>query len=890
LTDYERLTQYNATLGMAPAAVRSALAAGCTLVTATRRLARALKADYARHQPAAGWTTPDIVPWAAWVRRTFQEARDFGMLSEQRACLDTSQAIAVWEEIFAGDEIAETLLMPAGAAEGCREAWRLAHEWQLPWPALQARAGEDGRVFLRLAARYQRRLDALGCVDEPQLPAIVAAALTGRAGPEVFFAGFETWTPAQAGVVEALGARVRTAASPRHAAAPTLAAHIDSRRELAAAVAWARRRLDADPAARLAIVVPDLETQAPFLEDLLDEALCPGRLLPGRGGEPRPWNVSLGQPLAEAPVVAAAFLAFGLTRTTLELAAVSRLLRSPFFAGAGEEGGNRARLEAWLRANAPNRIGADSLVAWLEGHEHAPSCRRLAEGVRGLLAELRGGARRRRPAEWAAAWTRALRHMGWPGDAPPDSPTWQTLQAWAALLDSFSHLDAVSGPLALNDAMARLRRTGGEQRFQPETPDVPVQVLGLLETTGLEFDGLWVSGMHDGTLPAPLRPCPLLPASLQREYGMPRACPDTELAMARRLVRALACAAPEVRFSYPLARQDEPLRASPVVTAFPPPAGDPPAVRSIAAEAFASRRLESLPDDRAPGVTGAVAGGTGLLAAQSACPFKAFAVHRLAARELEAPAAGVDGSSRGSFVHAALRLLWEELRDFAGLAALEGAARAARIHAALQRAAGVVLARQPPGLVRIEIAEAALRINELLQLELARTPFEIAQIEQRVEVGLGPLRIAGQVDRVDRVADGLVVIDYKTGAAEASDWLSDRPAEPQMPLYALAFEAELAGLVYASLKPGAVELRGVVRSADVLGAAMTKRRAPSDEEWAEALAEWRRVLAGLAHAFASGDARVDPVQPRRGGTCEWCHLSILCRRDELWRAGVLGDD
>lgn len=878
-------------MDVAPAALGQALAAGCTVVTATRRLARTLKTDYARHQHAAGWPTPDIVPWTAWIRRTFQEARDFGMLAEQRACLDAAQSAAVWEELFAGDEIAASLLMPAGAAEACRDAWRLAHEWQLPWPALRARAGEDGRVFLRLAERYRRRLDALGCLDEPQLPAIVAAAVAGRAGPAVFFAGFDRWTPAQALVVAALGTRVRTVASPRHAATPTVAAYVDDRVELAAAVRWARHRLDADPAVRLAIVVPDLGTQGALLEDLLEEALCPARLLPGQGGVPRPWNMSLGRPLTEEPIVAAAFLAFGLARNILELSAASRLLRSPFFAGAGTEAGNRARLEAWLRDHGPDRIDPDDLVCWLEGRDHAPQCRRLAEGARGLLAELRGGKRRKRPSEWAAAWTRALRHMGWPGDIPPDSPTWQALQAWATLLDSFSRLDAVSGPLALNDAVARLRRIGGEQRFQPESPEVPVQVLGLLEMAGLEFDALWVSGMHDGTLPAPLRPCPLLPASIQRECGMPRACPDTELATARRLVRALACAAPAVRFSYPLARLDEPLRASPLVAAFPSEAAEGAgAGRAIAAELFASRRLEGLPDDRAPSVTGAVTGGSDLLAAQSVCPFKAFAVHRLAARKLEAPAAGVDSSQRGSFVHIALNLLWTELRNSAGLAALDGAARAVRIRAALERAASMVLAGQPAGLARIEIAEAALRIDELLRLELARPPFEIVLKEERVEVGLGPLRIAGRVDRVDRVAGGLVVIDYKTGAAEPSEWHSERPAEPQMPLYGVAFEPELAGLFYASLKPGDVALRGVARSAGVLGEATRSRPAPSESEWAEMLAEWRRVLTRLAQAFASGDARVDPVQPRPGGTCTWCHLPTLCRRDELARAGVLDDD
>jgi probable DNA repair protein len=837
-----------------------------------------------------GWNTPDVVPWSAWLLAVFRDLRDFGALHEPRACLDDCQAAALWEQVFAEDPLAGSLLMPGGAVDGFREAWSLAHEWRLPWKTLQERSGEDCRAFLRLAARYQDRLAALGFLDRAQLPLLIAPALAGRPGPEVLFAGFDDFTPVQALLIASLGARVRVVRPVRKKTVPSLTAYPDSRHELTAAAAWARRRLDQDPGARLGIVVPDLDLQASLLEDLLDEALMPERLLPGHPDTARPWNLSLGRPLADAPVVAAAFQACGLLGDSLELAAVSRMLRSPFFGGAIEEGGQRALLETWLREHASDRVTPGKLSAWLGGQDRAPGCPRLATGVQAFLREMHDGARRRRPSEWSAALTRGLRQLGWPGDTPPDSATWQALQAWADLLETFARLDAVAGVGTLGEAIARLRRIAAEQRFQPETPDVPVQVMGLLETAGLEFDALWLSGLHDGVLPAPLRPCALLPASLQRERGMPRACPDTELAKARRLIQRLAGAAPEVRCSYPQLRQDEPLRPSPVVAAMPAPVDGEGSVPAIAAAAFAARRLEVLADDAGPPVAGEVSGGTGLLAAQSACPFRAFAMHRLAARELEAPGAGVDGAARGLFVHRALHLLWEQLRDLAGLAALDAGARAGHVRAALEQAAAETLAGLPPALVRIEIDEAALRIGQLLEIERSRPDFEVMHREQRVAVALGPLRINGQVDRVDRVAGGCTIIDYKTGVTHPADWDSERPAEPQMPLYALAFADELAGLAYASLKPGAVGLAGLARSAEVFGAALPKLKPPGEDEWRDKLAGWRRVLEALAEGFGRGDARVDPTDSRPGGTCKWCHLATLCRRDELLRTGALGDD
>jgi ATP-dependent helicase/nuclease subunit B len=871
-------------------ALRAALRSGATVVTATRRLARTLKAEYARGTDAASWPTPDVLPWPAWLRASYLELRDFGLLSEPRPCLDDTQAAALWEAVLAEDPTAGALLMPASAAQGCQEAWSLLHEWRLPWAALEQRAGEDCRVFLRVAAVYRRRLAELGSIDSTALPAIVAGTLAGQPGPAVLFAGFDGLTPAQQGIVAALGARARVTDVLPPRAQPSLAALPDSRTELAAAASWARSLLDAQPGARLAIVVPELETFAPLAEDLLDEALAPQRLLAGHMASPRPWNMSLGAPLADAPVVAAALRALGLGQGALSIADVGRILRAPFFGGADSEAAERSRHEAWLRQHAGDRIQPAHWLGWLEGRRGAPACPRLAIGLRGLLDELRAGGGHQRPSAWAAAWTRALARLGWPGERPVDAATWQATEAWRDLLEAYARLDAVLPALSRREAPARLRRFAAEQRFQPEMPDVPVQVLGLLETAGLEFDALWVSGLHDGILPAPLRPCPLLPPGLQREHGLPRACTDRELALAQRLVARLTGAAPTLCFSYPQGREDEPLRPSPLIAALPALSAPPAPPWNIAAAGFAVRHTVAIDDMHAPPVSGDVTGGAGLLAAQSACPFMAFAVHRLGAEALETAAAGVDPRSRGQFVHEALRLVWAELHDRAGLHAQDAGARAATIEAALAEAARELPAELPAGLVQIELAEAARRIAELLEVEATRAPFEVLECELPVGVRLGPLQLRGRIDRLDRVTGGLVVIDYKTGAASPADWAGERPAEPQMLLYALAHRDELAGLAYASLRPGGVGLRGRANGSAVFGDALGSRELVAAEEWPALLESWQATLTRLAEEFAAGDARVAPRQPHgQAGTCARCHLATLCRRDELLRAGTLPD-
>ena len=57
-----------------------------------------------------------------------------------------------------------------------------------------------------------------------------------------------------------------------------------------------------------------------------------------------------------------------------------------------------------------------------------------------------------------------------------------------------------------------------------------------------------------------------------------------------------------------------------------------------------------------------VRGGSRVFAHQAACPFRAFAEHRLVARPLERLQVGLGPMRSGTLMHRALELLWRELR------------------------------------------------------------------------------------------------------------------------------------------------------------------------------------------------------------------------------------
>ncbi|MFB6259443.1 MAG: hypothetical protein ABEJ96_05705, partial [Thiohalorhabdaceae bacterium] len=77
-----------------------ALERGATVATVTNRLARSLQRAYHHRQRAAGhraWPTPDVLPFSAWLRRAWGDARDFG--GATGTLLTPAQELALWEQV-----------------------------------------------------------------------------------------------------------------------------------------------------------------------------------------------------------------------------------------------------------------------------------------------------------------------------------------------------------------------------------------------------------------------------------------------------------------------------------------------------------------------------------------------------------------------------------------------------------------------------------------------------------------------------------------------------------------------------------------------------------------------------------------------------------------------
>jgi len=878
-----------------------------TVVTGNRRLARSLLQVLNRKKLAEGckaWPVPDILPWDAWLQRLWQEVIVCSQSTvTQQLLLTSGQEYFIWQKILAEQTSNAPLHATHETVVHLMEAWQILHAWAIPRKAADFDCNADTRLFGQLVAVFEANCRKNGWFSAAVLPEMLTERV--RAGDlrlahelprELVLTGFEEWTPRQFSLLDALeqtGCALQWVQLSGQVGQIGKLACADSRDEIRQAAHWIRQHMQADPAASIALVVPELTAQREMICQTLDEVLIPQTLQPGQHDLARPYNLSLGKPLSRYPLISLALDILDLTAPVVELPLVSRVLRSSCIVGGDQEMNARALLDARLRESGEWNLDLQKLLANAARGGKPYSCPLLAVSLNGFMQQAGAARTPASPGEWARRFEQWLKAVGWPGERSLSSEEYQVVQAWREVLKEFSTLDwvVVNGEsIDLSAALGQFRRMVGNTIFQPESAQTPVQVLGLFETSGLQFDYLWIMGLHDGVFPATPRPNPFLPLALQRRVDAPHASAQRELRMATTLLEHITTSAGEVVVSYPQRDGDAILEASPLINVFPelngklPVAAVQPGWRECV---YHSRQLTVLSGDVAPAFIGTTApGGSRLFKLQSACPFLAFAELRLGARPLGHIQIGLDVRVRGILLHRIMEMIWAELDSSEVLKSMADDVLDMLVTDKVSQAVGEIAPRYPHAFGRRLQTLESRRLHDLvlawLELEKQRSPFRVSGREQEAGLNLDDLHIGLRLDRMDTLETGeKLLIDYKTGEAKTGAWFGDRPDEPQLPLYSLLFPDDLIGIAFAQIRAGEVAFKGVASEEVAIPGVKSFEKlkyAQEVESWGEIRSSWHETMKKLARDFMDGEARVNPKHYPQ--TCTYCALKPLCRIGE----------
>ncbi|CAN5435717.1 PD-(D/E)XK nuclease family protein [soil metagenome] len=888
-----------------PVEVVAALERGATVVTVNQRAARTLRLGYDRRNRTLGrksWQPAQVMAWDAWLSGWWSRLVLEGLATQM--LLNRSQELAVWRGVLEEDSERQSLRGVEPLAEMAAKAWSLLCRYAGRGRLREIAVSTDTRAFQRWAQQFERRCRNEGYLAQAglaeELRKGVASGVFEAGASEIVLVGFDTLTPSQTGLIEALrdvGVVVGEVQPGVPAIDRLLVEASEGAEELRACALWVKSFLADHPEGRVGVIVPGLEGQVAEIDRVFRQVLAPE--LEAIGAGPGPYEFSVGGALASTPMVLIALDLLHWVTGALPVERVSALLLSPYFADGRGALGARAEFDAFgLRRAKMLRpeISLEEMATLVE------SAHGLG-GVSAALRKMRQVVARRfskddalTHAEWAEAMRELLEAAAWGAGSDEDSGEFQTRSKWEGVLDELATLDFDGRRVRFREALEGLERIARRTMFAAESREAPVQVMGPLEAAGSRFDAVWFLQAGEVSWPMAVSTSPLLPWPLQRELAMPGADAALEMDFARRVSLRIAESAGTAVFSYARLAGDEggKQRASAAL--------DGLELETVSAETILAGGLvraivaaETVEDDlRLPALPDRVIrGGAALLAAQAACGFRAFAEQRLWSSEPNVAELGMDAAERGTLVHRVLELFWKNVKTQEELKAMTVAEREEMLDWCIREELRSAAERSATAWDVAYVDMERLRLQTLLrgwlELELQRAPFEVKLSEMKFDdVRVGPLRLRVIVDRVDLVDDGggdagadatepaEMIVDYKTGRAEPGQWLTDRPDAPQLPLYAVLSQASrIAGVAFAKVRLGEeMSLHGYATREELVTKLARLKDAPTLEAQVE---EWRRVLMELAEKFAAGDARVRPKKYPE--TCEHCAQRLVCRLD-----------
>jgi ATP-dependent helicase/nuclease subunit B len=624
-----------------------------------------------------------------------------------------------------------------------------------------------------------------------------------------------------------------------------------------------------------AILVPDMNRYQAPLHNVLQRQFYPLGLFPSADSEVRePWVFEGSETLLSYPLIKSAWDLISLSTRALPLEQLSRILRSRFVRGWPESRSIRATLDIrWRDYLSPetNLRNAISLAHKFE--EDEPS---VSDFLHDLETMLKSMPTRQLPSSWVRFFDQLLLTASWPNASDDDVVVEQCRRGFSQAMDVFRALDRQLGEINHDTALSWLQHILSTKRFSVarEWP-CPVRVMTYDDALGLKFDAVWIMGLDDNALPRRVEPSPFIPLELQQQAKYANSDPGLCLQRDQQVLSGLLNSSPEVHVSH--CRENEvgsPLGPCTLLSKYIDddvwPGANQYVVRGSVTVPAADRVRAVNPEQRS-----AVRGGTGLFKEYASSPFFAFLKYRLNLREFPVAAEGLDHRIQGVLIHDAMQYVWEELQTKSALDACSDMQLEALVRVSCERAL------ENPELSVVRFGESLLSIEKERVITLVCAwmdknerprikDFEVLSTEQLVESELMGIPLRIRMDRVDKIGDKRLVIDYKTGTIDGRSLSVDNLTEPQLPIYVLAQKdgvAKLDGVMLAQLK-SPDDLKMHMRS-NWAGSVVAKKPHGNDVDspakWQAELEAWSTALQDMTVGILAGNIEHDFSQNHSRG-------------------------
>jgi RecB family exonuclease len=754
-----------------------------------------------------------------------------------------------------------------------------------------------------ISRMFKETLDELDLFHPSEFPSCVMKAITENiitCPDRISLVGFEFPAPLETDLFELLEGKsyveyeVSVQQKQNHLEAITLPSPEQE-------VIYLAHRLIEDagslPLHRIGVVVPDFKSYSGMIERSLKE------LMGEKPPEGASWfNITLGIPLIDSMLIKAALIPLRLMSEGESRELFLSLILSPYYGCWQGKRHDCARADIIWRTHSIES-GLDNLLNFLKKNNPEILGEILCDEAKDLLKFAGLNFSRRKTVDY---WINTVEELWSSLGFPVISDEKDTVDS--GHLKEITHdISAHLGHVVMNghEFYSFLKYIASYKITQISAPEnAGIQILGLIESRGLDFDKLYVLGLDDRTLPQPVRPLPLLDTSERKLIQ--GGTPESQYEFGLRAFSNLISLAPSVTLLRAEQENSKPLTSSPFwpksesekyldIWSDPGPAWVRAGWLRSAYEGLQIAAVGGEPkiagiktsdDTLLEGIALPNRMSASILETAIICPFRFFADAILKIKPLEEMRPVVSPMERGIRIH---RIL----------ASFTGEVRKRDIHLELDRQKAIKLLSECVDEVLRDVAGRPQWDVERRLLLSENSPPGIliswldAEIRHRQdgwrciteEASFKGLKrdgwsfpLEGRIDRIDYHKDeGLICWDYKTGNHPNQKDVVERLTAPQLPVYLLALRTGKVPDMNKYLHQETLFYAGYMQLKTPAKVKMNKIRGME-----ESLDKWVEVIADIEKILQMGDFHANPYPvsnlENKETACENCPFITLCER------------
>ena len=837
------------------------------------------------------WNTALITPINTWIYSIWEQYS-----TQDSIPLSNFQELSLWRDIIQKDPD-HTLLQSEQTAALAKQAWQTIQLWQLDLASLQHASNLETQQFYNWANQFEAICKQKKLQPQASLILQIKDLLQKTTIPipqAVFLIGFDQFPPALSSLIEYLQTRTLVEQITPNKQAKNIhrCEFTDEEHEIQQIALWAKTEFQQNNNTHIACIFPRLTEQRTTIARIFNETFHIGSYPSQQGqSESLAFNISAAIPLPQYPIIQTAYQLLTFCSGQINIEQISYLLQSPYLASNDHDIDLGAQIDFELRAMDEINLTISDIFTVLVNLKPAQNFKRWIMSWHKLRTTINQLPTKQTATHWANSIRQLLSCMGWPGGRILNSQEYQLCQKLNTCLQEFASFDLLHSELTCKEAIRLFLKQLTQTTFQPEGSIAPIQILGVLESSGLQFDKIWLANLDDEQWPPAAKPNPFLPIELQRQQQTPHSSAERELQFCKTTMHRLFNSAEHVFVSSYHMSNDQHKQPSQLINDIEiATLGQlAPSNLDLLLKQYPNHAItQSITDKTCSPIrsTDTIKGGSHILKQQALCPFRAYADIRLGTETINQPSLGLKPTQRGIATHQVLENIWGKLQDSSTLHKTDHATLQQLIKQQVKVAIKDIKLPSNNKTNKIFLKTEELRlvqiINQWLSYEKKRSPFKVLSCEQTTKINLAGLNLQLRLDRIDELADERkIIIDYKTSLTSINSWLNDRLQEPQLPLYCIdrAQDQPIAGLAFAQLQASSLRFKGIIndetiteKQLDFTNCSHIKKSEPIT--WTQLVAKWHSQLTELSVDFTQGNANRSPSNTT---VCQTCQFQALCR-------------